>query len=133
MAERRVCADWQANCLQPDSCISKRCTMYNTDMWGCRLGTYGEAFSGAGPYDPVKRLLILEGINRGVAAAPGSSVWNGLFWTPSSIAILNAALYANGDYEVHFNEVGRSQAGALQKKFEHLQLPVGMGGYWDQA
>eukprot|EP00884_Botryococcus_braunii_P000603 jgi/Botrbrau1/10543/Bobra.7_1s0021.1 len=73
-------------------------------FWTDGLGTSGEAFSGAGPYDPVSRVLILEGINRGVAAAPGSSTWNGLFWTPSSIAILNGGLLFNGDYEVHFNE-----------------------------
>ncbi len=72
----------------------------------CRLGTTGEAFSGAGPYDRVSRVLTLDIFNRGVAVSPGSSTWNGLFWTPSGIAVVNAGLWINGGFEIYFNEVG---------------------------
>lgn len=70
----------------------------------CRLGTEGETFSGAGPYNPAKRMLTLDIYNRGVAVQNGSTTFNGLFFTISSIPILNAGFWVNGAFDIVFNE-----------------------------
>lgn len=70
----------------------------------CRLGTEGETFSGAGPYNPAKRRLTLDVYNRGVAVQGGSSTFNGLFYTISSIPVINAGLWVNGGFDIVFNE-----------------------------